>query len=74
LILTAVLLASKFYNDVFFGNHFVAYVGGVDLKEINILEKEFLRFLNWKLWVDPGEYEFYLKGLLSHFAQREQIQ
>jgi len=57
LILTAILLASKFYNDVFYGNHYVGYIGGVDLKEINILEKEFLRFINWRLWVDPLEYD-----------------
>ena len=31
LILTAVLVTSKFYNDIFYGNHFVAYVGGVCL-------------------------------------------
>jgi len=45
----------------------VAYIGGVHLQEINILEKEFLSFLDWKLWVDPKEYDFYLNGLLSHF-------
>jgi Cyclin len=50
-------VASKFYNDVFYGNHYVGYIGGVDLKEINILEKEFLRFINWRLWVDPLEYD-----------------
>ena len=53
LILTAVLLTSKFYNDVFYGNHFVSYVGGVTLEEMNLLEVDFLNFLDWKLWVDP---------------------
>jgi hypothetical protein len=51
--LTAVLLASKFYNDIFYGNHFIAYIGGVHLKELNMLELEFLRYVNWKIWVDP---------------------
>jgi len=67
LILTAVLLTSKFYNDIFYGNHFVAYVGGVSLEELNLLEVEFLKFLDWKMWVDPLEYEMYLKGLIQHF-------
>jgi hypothetical protein len=64
LILTAVLLTSKFYNDIFYGNHFVAYVGGVSRDELNLLEIEFLKFLDWKLWVDPSEYDNYLKGLI----------
>jgi hypothetical protein len=38
LILTSVLLTSKFNNDIFYGNQFVAYVGGVQLQEINGLE------------------------------------
>lgn len=67
LILTAVLLASKFFNDVFFGNHFVAYVGGIHLQELNQLEVEFVRLLGWKLWVDPEEYALYLKNLNFHF-------
>ena len=68
LILASVLLTSKFYNDIFYGNHFVAYIGGVHLEEINLLEAEFLKFLDWRLWVDPQEYEFYMKGLMQHFS------
>ena len=68
LILASVILISKFYNDVFYGNHFVAYIGGVHLEEMNLLEAEFLKFIDWRLWVDPSEYEFYFKGLLQHFA------
>lgn len=74
LILTAALLTSKFYNDVFYGNHFVAYIGGVHLEEMNLLETEFLRFVDWRLWVDPEENEFYLQGLLGHFAMVERQQ
>lgn len=59
LILASVLITSKFYNDIFYGNHFVAYVGGVQLEEINLLEVEFLNYIDWCLWVDAPEYEFY---------------
>jgi hypothetical protein len=51
LILTAALVTSKFYNDVFYGNNFISYAGGVGLTELNILEKEFMRLLDWNLWV-----------------------
>ena len=67
LILTSILLTSKFYNDVFYGNHLVAYVGGVNLQEMNLLESEFLSLLDWRIWVDSEEYDFYLKGLMQHF-------
>ena len=46
----------------------MAYIGGVHLEEMNLLEAEFLRFLDWRLWVDPAEYEFYGRGVLQHFA------
>jgi hypothetical protein len=62
-------VASKFYNDIFFGNHFVAYIGGVDLKEMNLLEAEFMKFIDWKLWVEPSEYVLYLNNLTLHFEQ-----
>ena len=45
----------------------MAYVGGVTLDELNLLEAEFLKLLDWKLWVDPSEYDNYLKGLIQHF-------
>jgi hypothetical protein len=45
----------------------VAYLGGVSLEEMNLLEVEFLKFLEWKMWVEPIEYDMYLKGLIQHF-------
>lgn len=51
----------------------MAYVGGVHLEEMNLLEGEFMKFLDWRLWVDPTEYDFYLKGLMQHFTQQEQM-
>ncbi|TNV86735.1 hypothetical protein FGO68_gene3855 [Halteria grandinella] len=70
LILTAVLLTSKFYNDVFYGNNFIAAMGGVSLQELNFLEAEFLALIDWRLWVEPStEFEIYFRGVLAHFAQ-----
>jgi hypothetical protein len=68
LILIAALVTSKFYNDVFYGNHFIAFIGGVSLEELNLLEVAFLKYLDWRLWVEPADYDFYLKGLIQHFA------
>ena len=47
----------------------MAYIGGVDLSEMNILELDFLKHIEWKLWVDPSEYDHYLNALHVHFTQ-----
>ncbi len=49
----------------------MAYVGGVQLEEMNLLEVEFLNYIDWCLWVDTPEYDFYLKGVYQHFEQIE---
>jgi hypothetical protein len=53
---------------VFYGNHFLAYVGGISLQEMNLLEGEFLKLVNWSLWVEPlTEFESYLAGVIRQF-------
>lgn len=53
---------------MFYGNHYLAYVGGVSLGELNLLEAEFLGLLQWKVWVEADtEYEIYLQGVVNHF-------
>ena len=47
----------------------MAYVGGVHLQEMNLLESEFLNYIDWKLWVEPAEYDFYTQGVQAHFEQ-----
>ena len=71
LILSAVLLTSKFYNDVFYGNHFLAFVGGISLQEMNLLEAEFLKLVNWAIWVAPEtEFEMYLAGVIRQYPDQ----
>ncbi|GFE54583.1 cyclin2 related [Babesia ovis] len=57
LIITAVMLAAKFSDDVYFSNKFYAQVGGVNVAEINMLESQFLTMLNFQLYVNTLEYE-----------------
>jgi hypothetical protein len=68
LILTAILVASKFYKDVFNGNHFIAYIEGVSLEELNLLEVAFLKNVDWRLCIEPADYDFSLKSLIKNFA------
>lgn len=57
LIITAVMLAAKFSDDVYYSNKFYAQVGGVNVAEINMLEAQFLSMLNFQLYVSAIEYE-----------------
>lgn len=45
-ILTAVVLAAKFFDDRYYSNRFYAAVGGVRTKELNALEADFLRLIS----------------------------
>jgi len=65
--LASVLITSKFYNDIFFGNQHVAFIGGVHTLEMNALELEFLKTIEWKVWVEPTDYDIYFGGIMQHF-------
>ncbi|EER02306.1 conserved hypothetical protein [Perkinsus marinus ATCC 50983] len=64
-ILTAVVLAAKFFDDRYYSNRFYAAVGGVRTKELNALEADFLRLINWNLHTSPQEYESYRMSVWS---------
>jgi len=57
LVLTSLVLAMKFFDDVHYQNAYYAKVGGIQTKEMNNLEFEFLQLLNWKLHVSPLEFD-----------------
>lgn len=59
MIITAITLAAKFNEDTFYSNKYYAKVGGVPLRELNMLEHYFLQLIDWKLQVAPEEYEVY---------------
>lgn len=65
LVITSVLLASKFYDDVFHSNSFMAQVGGISVAEMNKLEIELCLRLNWDLHVVYDEYLLMIDSLLQ---------
>ena len=66
LILTAVLVASKMYNDTYYTNRYIAQVGGVTLNNINELERHFIEICDWHLYVSPEEFELYERALITY--------
>ncbi len=60
LLITALLLACKFFDDSFHSNYVFAIVSGVSVTEINALEWEFLAAINFDLTFTPQQYLAYL--------------
>lgn len=59
LLVTSVMLAVKFFDDVYYSNAYYAKVGGVRTREVNALESHFLQLIEWKLHVTPEEFDQY---------------
>lgn len=65
-VITAVLLAAKFFDDAYYNNAYYAKVGGVLVTEMNGLEVEFLFRINFSLHVTPEIFAKYQAELVSH--------
>ncbi|KAH9920074.1 cyclin-domain-containing protein [Fomitopsis serialis] len=48
-VIAAITIASKTFCDVFCTNSVYAKVGGIPVDELNMLEREFLRMIDWQL-------------------------
>jgi len=59
LVMTSILIAVKFYDDVFYKNSFYGIVGGVSCKELNMLEMRFLFEIKFDLFVRKRLYTRY---------------
>lgn len=57
IILTGMLVATKFTEDSRVSNRFWSQVGGIELAELNQLEFQFCALLKFDLFVHPDEYE-----------------
>ncbi|KAG6890866.1 hypothetical protein C0992_012002 [Termitomyces sp. T32_za158] len=63
----ALMMANKFLDDNTYTNKTWSEVSGIDLAEINRMEKEFLMGVHFNLYVDKSTYESWLnllKGLV----------
>ncbi|VEU44932.1 unnamed protein product [Pseudo-nitzschia multistriata] len=65
-VITAILLAAKFFDDAYYNNAYYAKVGGVLVNELNGLEVDFLFRINFSLHVQPEEFEKYKAQLVTH--------
>lgn len=61
LFLTSLLVAVKFHDDDWspYPNAFYANIGDVDVEDLNAMEKQFCKSIDWHLYVRPEEYIYY---------------
>ena len=65
-IITAVMLAAKFFDDQYYNNAYYAKVGGIPCVEINALELEMLFSCGFSLAVTSDVFERYFSELAGH--------
>jgi hypothetical protein len=67
-LITAATVAAKGLSDSFWTNTLYARVGGVSVRELALLELEFLRKLDWRIVPKPEVLVDYYKGLVERAA------
>jgi Cyclin len=50
-VITSITVSSKGLCDAFCPNNLYAKVGGISITELNVLEREFLAMIDWRLMV-----------------------
>lgn len=63
LLITSVMIAAKFMDDMYYNNAYYAKVGGISITEMNFLEVDFLFGLGFHLNVTPTTFQTYCSYL-----------
>ncbi len=64
------MIAAKYIDDSYYYNNDYAKIGGVSNKEINALEAEMIKLLNFELHVTAEKFEKYKDQLIMHLEER----
>jgi len=70
LVLTSILLAVKFYDDLHYKNTYFGKVGGVTCKELKRLEMIFLSEIKFELFVKKKLYKRYYNSIFENLASK----
>jgi hypothetical protein len=74
-LIYSVIIAAKYCDDLFEDNNFYAQVGGIPLREMNNLELEMLKYLDFDLQISQKEFRVFEKAIrnLSRGKPMEKI-
>lgn len=68
IIITSVVLAIKYFDDSFYTDNQYARIGGIEVEELCFLEIEFLKSINFSLYVSCEDYQKYHNELYLHVS------
>ena len=54
----------KYNEDELLTNTFYAKIGGISVAETNLLEVEFIKLINYRLYVSEEEYKMYVNHIV----------
>ncbi|KAN0042256.1 hypothetical protein ACTFIV_004815 [Dictyostelium citrinum] len=63
ILITTLLISTKYLDDIFYNNEFYSQVGGVGLKEMNTLELDFLKLLRFSAFCPIPLFNEYQKEM-----------
>jgi hypothetical protein len=66
MLITSVMLATKFFDDETFNNLYYAKVGGLQVNEVNQLENKFLSLIGFSLTIRSEIFDRYHCELVKH--------
>lgn len=70
-LIASATVASKGLSDLFWTNNTYARVGGITLKELKVLELEFLTRVEWRIVPKPEVLEDYYRNLIERSDEFE---
>ncbi len=65
MIIVAIVIAIKYNEDKYICNKAFAKIGGIPLNELNFLEFEFFRLINFELYIN----HYYYNNCYNHFLK-----
>ena len=65
------MISSKFNDDFFYEDVDYALEGGIEVKELKMLENVFLQLIDWKIVVHEITYKFIRRQIDSFFYDSE---
>jgi len=68
IVLSSIVLAIKYNEDDYYTNAYYSKVGGIVVKEMNLLEFDLLKYLEYSLFIKSETFEKY-KNYLYHYIK-----
>ena len=62
-VFSSILISIKFNEDKIYKNDYYAYIAGVSLKELNLMEDNFLQILDYQVFVKKNIFNKYIINL-----------